>query len=237
MGIEKSLKAEPQVKTDFHSFNPDKRIENSPTPVDKRFEGGEHLGGVGLEKNKESFVVDNRHNGESYNPDKRIEMEQKSGNIDVGRYDPDKRIESGEKYYTSYDERLQQVPSGRGEWTAERGESKFVPDNEMVRAKLEEYGINGIEYKNAIPDFSPVAKETVRIDMTSDRGKNFAQCDSKCADKWNRENHDGRNNWTAREVKKWRQENEHSWHEGSDMETCQLVPRVIHNECTHMGSG
>ena len=43
-------------------------------------------------------------------------------------------------------------------WTGERGESTFVSNKDEVRKILDDVNLEGIEYENAIPDFSPVSK-------------------------------------------------------------------------------
>lgn len=71
--------------------------------------------------------------------------------------------------------------------------------------------------------------------MSSNRPSNFKQADKACAEKWNTEKKDGRTDWTAKDVKKWRQENMCSWHERINMKTMDLVPRKIHEVCKHYG--
>lgn len=147
--------------------------------------------------------------------------------------------EAENKYYSTYDERLKQTPAEeteRGEWDGERGESKFTPTDEKVKEILAKYGLDGIEYNDAIPDFSECSESTVEIDdMSEIRSKNFKQCDEKCAEQWNQEARDGRTDWTAREVKEWREENGYTWHERNDMKTCDLVPTEVNDYFGHLG--
>ncbi|MCO7227583.1 hypothetical protein, partial [Pleionea sp. CnH1-48] len=56
--------------------------------------------------------------------------------------------------YTTYRARINQTPTN-GSWVGGRGESKFIHNNPDVNSKLAEFGINGIEYKNGYPNFSP----------------------------------------------------------------------------------
>ncbi|OZQ74662.1 hypothetical protein CA598_31470 [Paenibacillus sp. VTT E-133291] len=56
--------------------------------------------------------------------------------------------------YSSYKERLDRTPKNNGTWEAERGESKFVSEKPEVKEYLDEAGVDGVEYKNAIPNFS-----------------------------------------------------------------------------------
>lgn len=150
-----------------------------------------------------------------------------------------KEVNEEEEYFSTYDERLRQTPkedSDRGEWEGERGESKFVPYDQEIIDILAEYGLDGIVYKDGIPDFSEVSESTVEIDnMTENRAENFKQCDEKCAEQWNKEGRDGRTDWTARDVAQWRKENGYSWHECNDMKTCDLVPTKINDYFGHLG--
>lgn len=145
-------------------------------------------------------------------------------------------------YPSTYKERIDRTPSeqsDRGEWTGERGESTYIPSDEQMKELLQKYGMEGIEYKDGIPDFSQCSECTVEIDnMTENRyGKdgNFAQCDEKCAEQWNKEGRDGKTDWTARDVQKWRSDNGYSWHERNDMKTCDLIPTEVNDYFGHLG--
>ena len=100
---------------------------------------------------------------------------------------------------------------------------------------------------DGIPDFSHCAEAEVRIhSMTQYRrtedaqlaGKdligNFEQADEALARIWTRTRHNGQT-WTADAVKAYRTEHKLSWHEMSNMESMQLVPREIHSKCLHYG--
>lgn len=159
------------------------------------------------------------------------------------------------EYFNSYEDRLMRTPkedSVLGTWEGERGESKFIPNEETPEGraaleKLKEKGQDGVEYKNAEADFSKCSEATVEIDnMTENRFDyseadgtskqgNFTQADVKCAEKWNAEARDGRSDWTARDVNTWRGENHYSWHERCDTKTMDLVPYEIHSQCKHLG--
>ena len=158
--------------------------------------------------------------------------------------------------YKSYEARLDKTPVNgeRGSFDGERGESIFRPSDETeagarALAKLEECGLEGIEYKNAEPDFSKCALATVKIDdMTPNRWDyidddgnmqygNFSQADMKCAELFNTQKKDGREDWTASDVQELRQnpDNWYTWHERCDTKTMDLVPYDIHSYCTHSG--
>lgn len=135
--------------------------------------------------------------------------------------------------------RIKHTPvEGRGgHWLGERGNSKWIPAEAKAKEALAKSGQDGINFKNGVADFSKVSEQTVEIDgMTIDRLKNnFPKADAKCAEAWNKEMRDGRNNWTADQVKQYRHENNLSWHERSDMKHCDLVSRDIHGEIRHSG--
>lgn len=166
----------------------------------------------------------------------------------------DSVFEDPDKFYNSYEERIKHTPveGERGQWEGERGESKFKATDyteagRSANEALKEFGLDGIEYKNAEPDFSECTEATVKIDnMTEWRESckdasgnrikgNFEQADEKCADKWNTEKKDGRTDWSVGEVKDYRKDNSLSWHERCDKNTMDLVPQNIHNYFTHSG--
>ena len=210
--------------------------------------------------NKSSFDIDKRaeisptretSNNNEFDIDKRAEVPN-DRNVDnssmtaaIHNETPKADRESTDKgnveYYTTKKERIDHTPSENsqlGNWDGERGESKFVPTDETVKQELETYGVDGIEYKEGVPDFFPVSETNVEIDMTSNRygnDGNFEKCDTKCAEQWNAEQRDGKTDWTARDIAEWRAENKYTWHECSDMKTCNLVPRDIHEVCRHSG--
>lgn len=162
------------------------------------------------------------------------EISIKTREVDAG-----KDVKEAKEYFSTYEERLNQTPkedSDRGIWEAERGESKFIPYDQEIKEMLEKHGLDGITYKDGIPDFSGVSESTVEIDhMTEIRPDNFRQCDEQCAERWSKENRDGRTEWTPRDVAQWRKENGYSWHERNDMKTCDLVPAKINDYFGHLG--
>ncbi|WP_337189388.1 HNH endonuclease [Streptococcus oralis] len=112
-------------------------------------------------------------------------------------------------------------------WTGERGESTFVSNKDEVRKILDDVNLEGIEYENAIPDFSPVSKGEVKItDMGIDRNANFRQADELLARELEK---------TRREIVKFRKENKLTWHELNDMTSMQLVPSIINSKFGHLG--
>lgn len=139
------------------------------------------------------------------------------------------------------------LPSSNGSWEGEKGDSTWKPDPDYVPPNSnpegktwkeieDKYGMDGVKFKDGEPDFSEIAEATVEIDdFTGNRFENFAQADSKLAEKWNAEGRDGRTDWTARDVAAYRKENNLTWHERRDMKTMDLVPSEVHNNIPHAG--
>ena len=150
-----------------------------------------------------------------------------------------------EPYYTSYKERLDHVPAGtHAFFEGTPGESKCMPNMEsekgrIVAEKLNRYGRDSVEFRDAVPDFSPCAEAIVKIDkMGPERygpGENFDQAREKLAEQWNAIKHDGRDDWKPSDVEEWRQKNSLTIHECSDMKTCMFVDRDIHDVFRHSG--
>ena len=64
---------------------------------------------------------------------------------------------------------------------------------------------------------------------------NYEKADIECAKAWNLGQRDGKEDWTNKDVKKWRVANGYTWHEDNDMKTCCLVPTEVHDVCRHLG--
>ena len=194
-----------------------------------------------------------------FNPDKLIGSESREAKAEiknVGRnesLDPDKLIEPSVEscdYPSTYKERLDRTPTtenSHGEWSGDRGESMFVPTDDRLRELLQSKGVEGINYKDAIPDFDPIAEAKVtiqgmsqhRLSQMGENGErivgNYEKADIECAKAWNLEQRDGKDDWTHQDVKNWREANGCTWHEDNDMKTCCLVPTIAHETCRHLG--
>ena len=133
----------------------------------------------------------------------------------------------GTSYPSTYDERINQTPVNNGSWTGDRGESKFISELDEVNDVLKQYDIDGIEYKDGIPDFSPVSEgEISHPDMGIDRNKNFKVADELLAKQLD---------VPRKEITKLRKQGKLTWHELNDMETMQLVPSVVNSKFGHLG--
>ena len=139
------------------------------------------------------------------------------------------------------------IPLTGGKWTEEPGNSKWKPDRNIIPKQpygnekswgkiLDEYGIDGIEFKDGEPDFTPVSQGSVEIkDFTSNRDDNFYQADQKLAEQWNQEKKEGKDNWTISDVRQYRKREKLTWHERSDMKNMDLVPQEVHGNIPHSG--
>ena len=149
--------------------------------------------------------------------------------------------------YTSQEKRISFADKGNknGHWNGDPGQSDFILDQPIELSDGTK--VTRITYKNGIPDFSHYAQAEVKIPRMSQyrttseaklAGKdligNFEQADSALAEIWTRSRYRGQS-WTARDVSNYRSENHLSWHEMSNMESMQLVPREIHIPFKHYG--
>lgn len=207
-------------------------INESKSPGPENFKNIKPENGMNVEKSKEFWK----------------DVFDKLGNTVENVMDKIEGKEFGTQY-NSEEHMIDYTPSEdskKGHWEGERGNSKFVPNENTeaglkAKEKLAEYGQDGVRYKNGEPDFSKCSEATVEIDnMTENRpnyiGKdgtvkygNFSQADIKCAEKWNAEVKDGKSDWTASDVENWRHENNCTWHERCDTKTMDLIFKDIHN--------
>lgn len=142
--------------------------------------------------------------------------------------------------YTSLKDRIDLAKGNKGgHWEGDIGQSDFILDEPK---KLSDgTRVTRITYRNGVPDFSHYAKAEVKIpSMTEHRQTefgikgNFEQADQVLAEIWTKTRYNGRS-WTARNIETYRKGNELSWHEMSNMESMQLVPREIHGTFKHYG--
>ena len=172
-------------------------------------------------------------------PETSEEMEEQEPLVGKLLDEPRRAIPDEVNIPSREDERRLPVEGNLGTWTGDRGNSFFVPFGEEASAVLKRFGIKGIEYVRSIPDFSPCSLYQVEIAMTANRDRgpnsNFNQADRTIAAHFNEIGKDNRTDWKSDDVKQWRKDNKLTWHECSDMKTCQLVPRAIHDSCRHDG--
>ena len=129
---------------------------------------------------------------------------------------------------STYKERLDKTPINNGRWIDDkgnegvRGESRFIFDNGYVQKVFPD----GIVYKNARPDLTPIALEQVTLKgfISSHRKKNFVAADKMLAE---------RLKVSPDTIKAFREDNDYVWHEHEDMRTLQLVPKFLHGTGDH----
>lgn len=149
-------------------------------------------------------------------------------------------------FYSTREKRILHTPpeeSIRGSWSGERGNSiyrlnELGPKEAKANSILKSKGLDGISYKDGVPDFSKVAEASVRIPyMKSHRPFNFEKADRALAAKWNIEAKNGKDNWTARNVCNYRRKAEDKliWHERSDLQNMDLVRDSVHSSFRHPG--
>ena len=163
---------------------------------------------------------------------KEISKKPLEDNFENKYFNPDKRIE----FLSSYKDRIDQVP--KQGWEGIIGESKCKTNNEEVNRELAKYGLDGVDYKNAIPDegFKKCSEAVVSIkDFSSNRKRNFNQAYNECAKKWNQENKYGKSDWTGRKVEDYKKDNNLVWHECSNRKECCLIKEAIHEAFSHSG--
>ena len=163
-----------------------------------------------------------------------------------------------EEFASNSKERISKTPADTNknvEFVGERGNSKCVPKNKdsSLAKTLNDCGVDGIEYKNGVVDFSPTSKAEVQIEyMLGGKGKNgtkarqsnFAQADDAMTSELNKDlasanrlgitPSDGKS-FTASDVTKYRINNKLTWHELNDTKTMQLVPTVVNTKFGHLG--
>lgn len=153
-----------------------------------------------------------------------------------------------EKGYTTLEERIKETPAENcdyGEWTGERGQSKFIPNDPDVKDELAKFGKDGVKYKDGKPNFGPFSLVSVVIEMTENRYSkyvdgerivgNFEKAFTAIAEQWNKSCKEGKSDWDKNSVEQWAKANGYVLHECSDMKTCQLIPEKIHKACLHPG--
>ena len=161
-----------------------------------------------------------------------------------------------EEFASSYEARLKQTPAETNlnvVFEGVRGESLCTlkpPPDPTLQKILNEAGINGIEYKNGVPNFSPIAKAQIEVDYmlggkgakgNAARGYNFEQANERLADQLNNSPEFAHQfgmksgGITGKDIEKYRVKNKLTWHEVNDGVTMQLVPTEINAKFGHLG--
>ena len=142
----------------------------------------------------------------------------------------------------------------KDEPTDPKQKAKYDELKELFKQK----GIDGIEYKNGVPDFSPVTliQVTADFDMTIERdepGGTYEQANTIIVNKLNSSETpqdekdailaqlpstfkpDGNGVYQANTLQRVIKKNHLTWHEVNDQKTMQLVPTVVNSTFGHVG--
>lgn len=148
-------------------------------------------------------------------------------------------------------EKTIKLPENNGIWDSEKGNSLWKPDENYVPPEksksldkpysnpdnltwkqiLEKYNLPGILFKDGFPIFENVSKGTVEITDFKTGGEeakkyNFSKADRALAEQ---------KCCSPEDVRRWRKENNYTWHECEDKITMQKVPHEIHANVPHAG--
>ncbi len=160
------------------------------------------------------------------------------------------------EFASSYEARLGQTPAlgnKKIQFVGERGESLCTlkpPPDSNLESLLKNAGVDGVYYKNGVPDFSPFSKAEIEIDyMLGGKGAagskardfNFQQANSKLVEQLNSSPELAKSfgmeagNIKLKDIEKYRVKNKLTWHELNDTKTLQLVPSEINSSFGHLG--
>lgn len=145
--------------------------------------------------------------------------------------------------FSSYEQRLNRTPRDIARWeSGVRGEGLCTTTNAEANAVLAAYGLRGVVYQNAMPDFSPFAVYTVEIgnmqggararqNVNTEFGGivgNYAQADRALA---------AQLGVSIQEVMDFRTSHDPplTWHERNDTYTMDLIPTIINRCFGHYG--
>ena len=152
------------------------------------------------------------------------------------------------------------LPQNTGSFSGEIGNSDFVPNNSAALAKMKEYGMESVPYRNNDADFTACSKHAspwgtvdgkVEIGhMTDQRNNGTWEYGRRPQGTSHDPNYDIGNfaqadnevakqfkdlGVTGDDIEKYRKANKLIWHESADGKTMMLVPEEIHEACRHSG--
>nr|WP_246438630.1 HNH endonuclease [Listeria portnoyi] len=160
------------------------------------------------------------------------------------------------EFASSYEARLGQTPALQNkkiQFVSERGESLCTlkpPPDSNLESLLKDADVEGVYYKNGVPDFSPFSKAEIEIDhMHGGKGSmgskardlNFKQANLKLVEQLNKSPELAKSfgmeagNIKPKDIEKYRVKNKLTWHELNDTKTMQLVPSEINRSFGHLG--
>jgi hypothetical protein len=145
-----------------------------------------------------------------------------------------------DEYGNSFNERMKQTPVNNGEWGGERGDSKWIPETDDVAEKLDSYGVNGIDYHDGFPDFSPVTEYEHQLPKElyeSSDSAQFNDCNGGLS-RYLDEHPELSEHFDADQleaIQAGEKPSGFSWHHDVEPGRMQLVPTRIHQNCGHYG--
>lgn len=160
------------------------------------------------------------------------------------------------EFASTYEARLGQTPAlvnKKVQFVGARGESLSTlkpPPDAKLESILKNAGVEGVYYKNGVPDFSPFSKAEIEIEyMLGGKGAlgskardfNFQQANSNLAKQLNDSPSLAKTfgmesgNIKPRDIEKYRVQNNLTWHELNNGTTIQLVPSEINSTFGHIG--
>lgn len=145
------------------------------------------------------------------------------------------------------------TPINNGKWVGDRGNSKWIPDKDYIPGGkhyanlknktwgqiLKENNIDGIDFKNGVPDFDKISKMESKIDYSKIPDKAKKQLLKEKPQRtalhdYFYEKLAKEKNMTVEEIHRFKDKNNLVPHETIDGRI-QLVPREIHDNLTHEG--
>lgn len=122
------------------------------------------------------------------------------------------------------------LPNADGRWTGAPGNSGWVSDLPEVRRVT---GDQPVTYREGYPDFSPWSRAEVKLsNMRGERG-DFRAADELYAQQrgWTKPNGEA----DIGRARRFREDENLTWHHVEDGETMQLVPGGLNNKLPHTG--
>jgi hypothetical protein len=121
-----------------------------------------------------------------------------------------------------------------------RGESIWVSNNADVCELLKKHGVKGIEYKDGLPDFSPISNyecELSREDYSKTRPEHEKICNGRLKDEIAKKP-ELRAKFTdvqLEQIESGKTPKGYTWHHTDEPGRMQLVESGVHSRCKHLG--
>lgn len=145
-----------------------------------------------------------------------------------------------DEYGSSFNDRLNQTPINNGEWSGERGNSTWKPEIDDVAEQLSQHGVDGIDYRDGFPDFSPVSSYEYQLPedlYESGDPAQFNACNEALANHLEN-NPEFASNFDEDQleaISAGKKPSGYTWHHDVKQGNMQLVPTRIHQNCGHYG--